>query len=172
VPLVANDRVDLAVLGACDMVHLGQTDQCPEQVRGLAKKLPFGLSTHTPQQLATALAASPAYVAYGPVFPTESKAGADPVVGLDGLAEASRLVRAAGGTLVAIGGITLERAPAVALLADMGAVIADLLPAPSLEGAAALAYVTRRAVALHEALSAPLPVPPVERRSAPQEVQR
>lgn len=152
VPLVANDRIDLAVLGACDMVHVGQTDAPPEQIRGLASKLRFGISTHTGEQLAEALAASPLYVAYGPVFVTASKEGADPVVGLEGLASASRVVRAAGSILVAIGGITLERAPAVAKLADMGAVIADLLPPMDLAERAAWSFVSRRAAALHEAL--------------------
>ena len=87
------------------------------------------------------------YVAYGPVFQTASKTNADPVVGLEGLRQASHAARAAGVPLVAIGGITLSRVHELVDLADACAVIADLyLPG------ATLGDVTERARAIHLAM--------------------
>jgi len=147
VPLVANDRADLAALGGCQMVHIGQEDLPYELVHRIAPQLAIGISTHNPAQLARALDAKPAYVAYGPIFETATKSNPDPVVGLDGLRQASRMARSAGIPLVAIGGITLARAPELAPLVDACAVIADLFP-PGEE----LRKVADRARALHAAL--------------------
>jgi len=147
--LIANDRPDLAVLGQCDGVHIGQDDLPLPLVRLLAPGLLVGVSTHTLEQLERALADKPDYVAFGPVFGTASKERADPAVGLGLLAQAQRIARRAGIPLVAIGGINLERAPQVAEHSDLAAVIAALHPdRSSLEG------VTEAARALHEALIA------------------
>jgi thiamine-phosphate pyrophosphorylase len=155
VPFVANDRVDLAALAACSIVHLGQDDLAIERVRRIAPGLRVGLSTHTPEQLARALDAAPAYVAYGPVFPTASKENPDATVGVAGLREAAIAARRARVPLVAIGGITLERAPEIAQIADAAAVIADLLPVRKDDAsiAAILEGVALRARELHAALS-------------------
>jgi thiamine-phosphate pyrophosphorylase len=128
VPLFCNDRIDLALLAGCDGVHVGQHDPPPRAVRKLAPGLALGVSTHTLAQLEQALAERPTYVAFGPVFSTSSKREADPVVGLEALREAHRRCKQAGVPLVAIGGITLERAREVASAADAGAVISALLP--------------------------------------------
>jgi thiamine-phosphate pyrophosphorylase len=151
VPLVANDRVDVAALAGCDCVHIGQEDVPYEIVHRLAPSLQVGVSTHDLGQLARALAHRPAYVAYGPVYPTSSKAAPDPVVGIDGLRAAHLAARAVGIPLVAIGGITLERAREVARYADAGAVIAGLLPGDP-GGVVDLADVTSRARLLQAAL--------------------
>jgi thiamine-phosphate pyrophosphorylase len=148
VPLVANDRPDLAVFAGCDLVHVGQTDMPIERVRRIAPRLGVGVSTHTLEQLDAALAARPAYVDFGPVFATATKADPDPVVGLEGLAAATARTAGAGVPLVAIGGITLERAPSLVGLADAVAVVADLVP--SLAGADALHEVTARARAFQQ----------------------
>ena len=148
VPLVANDRVDVAALAGCDYVHLGQTDGPYDRIQSLAPGLRVGISTHDLDQLARALAHRPAYVAYGPVYATTSKVPADPVVGIDGLRAAHVLARAARVPLVAIGGIVLERAHEVAAHAEAGAVIAGLLP----PGHVDLAEVTARARRMHAAL--------------------
>lgn len=147
VPLVANDCADLAALAGCECVHIGQEDLPYELVHRIAPQLGVGISTHDPEQLARALTVKPRYVAYGPVFVTANKPNAEPVVGVDGLRQASRLARAAGVPLVAIGGITLERVPEVVDLADACAVIGDLyLPG------ATLADVIERARLFHAAL--------------------
>ena len=146
--LIANDRADLAALAQCDGVHIGQDDLPLSVVRLIAPGILVGVSTHTLAQLGTALAEQPDYVAFGPVFGTASKERADPSVGLELLAEAHALARAAGIPLVAIGGITIERAPAVGAHCELAAVIAALHPVrSSLDG------VTEAAKALQAALS-------------------
>jgi thiamine-phosphate pyrophosphorylase len=149
VPLVANDRVDVAALAGCDCVHIGQDDVPYEVVHRIAPTLRVGVSTHDLDQLVRALAHKPSYVAFGPVFSTRSKTAPDPVVGLVGLRAAHLVARDAGIPLVAIGGISVERAREVAGCADAGAVIAALLPG---QGPVDLADVTARARALHAAL--------------------
>lgn len=147
VALVANDRADLAALAGCEAVHIGQGDLPYELVHRIAPQLSVGISTHTVAQLEKALASRPRYVAYGPVFETVNKLDPDPVVGVEGLREASQLARAAGVPLVAIGGITLARVPELADIADACAVIGDLYPP-----GATLADVTSRARAFQAAL--------------------
>jgi thiamine-phosphate pyrophosphorylase len=148
VRLIANDRPDLAALARCDGVHIGQDDLPLPLVRLIAPGLLVGVSTHSLEQLAAALAEKPDYVAFGPVFSTASKERADPSVGLELLAQAHAAARRAGIPLVAIGGITLERAAQVAEHCELAAVIAALKPdRSSLEG------VSEAAQALHALLS-------------------
>jgi thiamine-phosphate pyrophosphorylase len=156
VPLVANDRPDLALLAGCDMVHVGQTDMPIDRVRRIAPTLGVGLSTHNLAQLDVALAVRPAYVAFGPVFTTTSKENADPVVGVAEVRTASARAAIAGVPLVAIGGITLERASELVGVVDAIAVIGDLLPLESSEDF--MREVSARAIALH-ALFAAAPRP-------------
>ena len=153
VPLVTNDRVDVAALVGTEFVHVGQSDMPLESVHRLAPRLGVGVSTHTLEQLEAALAHAPGYVAFGPVYSTRSKTNPEAVVGVALLRAAHARARAAGVPLVAIGGITHERASEVAACAEAGAVIAALLPA---EGAVNLEDVTARARRLHAALAAPM----------------
>ena len=125
--LFANDRPDLAILGGCDGVHVGQEDPSASEIRRLAPSLRVGVSTHDLVQLDRALADRPDYVAFGPVFGTTSKQRPDPEVGIEGLQQASTKARDARIPLVAIGGITLERAARVAEFAELGATISALL---------------------------------------------
>jgi thiamine-phosphate pyrophosphorylase len=162
VPLVANDRADLASFAGCDMVHIGQEDISIDLVRRLAPGLGVGISTHSLEQLQAALNAKPAYAAFGPVYATTTKAGAVAPLGLTALGDAGAKARAANIPLVAIGGITLEVAPEVAWSANAGAVITGLLPAgvvgPARPFDDAFREVAGRARALQAALapSAPL----------------
>lgn len=103
---VMNDRFDLALLSEADGVHLGQGDLPPSALPDAARdRLAVGRSTHTPEQLRATRDEPVDYVAYGPVFGTQSKASEYTARGLDGVAEATRL--AAPRPLVVIGGITL-----------------------------------------------------------------
>jgi thiamine-phosphate pyrophosphorylase len=77
VPLVVNDRPDLAVLVDADFVHLGQDDLPVAAARRLG--LAAGLSTHAPGEID---AADADYLGVGPVFETPTKAGR-PAVGLE-----------------------------------------------------------------------------------------
>ena len=79
VPLVVNDRPDLAVLCGADFVHLGQDDLPVAAVRGLGLGLRIGLSTHAPAEIDGADAE---YIGVGPLFATPTKAGR-PAVGLE-----------------------------------------------------------------------------------------
>jgi thiamine-phosphate pyrophosphorylase len=146
VPAFANDRPDLALLAGCSGVHVGQDDPSVPDARRAAPGLAVGVSTHTLAQVDQALAEAPSYLAFGPIFSTQSKAGAEPAVGLAALAEVSRRCRAARVPLVAIGGLSLERAPEVSALADAGAMISALLPPGGLDD------VQRAAALLHRAL--------------------
>ena len=111
VPFVVNDRHWLASeLGAWG-VHIGQTDTPIEQVRSaLAAGITIGVSTHTLAQARSAVARGADLIGCGPVFPTRSKEAPDPIVGLDGLAEVCRSVNV---PVIAIGGVTLDRAAGV-----------------------------------------------------------
>lgn len=109
--LVINDRVDIALAVGADAVHLGQTDMPIADARALAgDRLAIGISTHNTRQVMSAIAARPAYIAYGPVFATTTKENPDPVQGLDALLEAVSLAIAAKIPVVAIGGVTPDRA--------------------------------------------------------------
>jgi thiamine-phosphate pyrophosphorylase len=126
-----------------------------DRVRRIAPSLGVGVSTHNIEQLDAALAARPRYVAYGPVFETSTKKNADPVVGVAGIRAAHARASAAGVPLVAIGGISRERARELVGLVDAVAVVAELLPSVVVAGAAPhageiLREVTARAQALHE----------------------
>ncbi len=162
VPLVANDRPDLAVIAGADMVHVGQDDASPALVRTLAPNLPFGVSTHTPEQLNDALRVMPAYVAFGPVWSTSSKAAPDPVVGVAGLKQAARLLRhharetGDAPPLVAIGGVTLDRIAEIASVASAAAAISDLVPPADLADDDAYEWVTVRARQYADAFVDPL----------------
>jgi thiamine-phosphate pyrophosphorylase len=128
VPLVANDRPDLAVLAGCDFVHVGQDDAPIELVRRIAPGLGAGLSTHNMEQLTAALALGPDYVAIGPIFATQTKVNADPVVGLSVLAQAHAAALAHAVPLVAIGGINASNVESVAAHTSAVALVSALLP--------------------------------------------
>ncbi|MGE5180556.1 MAG: thiamine phosphate synthase [Acidobacteriota bacterium] len=109
IPLVVNDRVDVALAAGADGVHLGQSDLPVEAARALAgTRLFVGVSTHDVPQVERAVASGADYLGFGPIFATTTKQNPDPVQGLAGLRAA---VAAARGTpVVAIGGITPDRA--------------------------------------------------------------
>ncbi len=105
-----DDRVDLAALFPVAGVHLGQTDLPPQLARQILGPEPWiGQSTHNLEQVQRA-AADPAVdvIALGPIFATQSKVDAQPVVGLEALAAARRITEK---PLVAIGGMDLLRLP-------------------------------------------------------------
>lgn len=128
---IVNDRADVACAVDADGVHVGQDDLPVESARALlgVGKL-IGYSTHVLEQVRAADRSTADYVAFGPIFPTASKANPDAVVGLEGLREARKATRK---PLVAIGGITLENARAVIEAgADSVAVIRALVGAPDI----------------------------------------
>jgi thiamine-phosphate pyrophosphorylase len=76
VPLVLNDRPDLAVEAGADGVHVGQDDVDPATARAtVGPDLLVGLSTHRPAELEAARSAPVDYLSAGPVVPTPTKPG-------------------------------------------------------------------------------------------------
>ncbi len=129
VTFVVNDRADFAMLLGAGL-HVGQDDLPPRDARDLVGgEALLGFSSHNPSQLCAAAGEPVDYVALGPIFATGSKENPDPVVGVEELSRCRALLEK---PLVAIGGITLENAPAVwAAGADSVAVIGGLLPQES-----------------------------------------
>jgi thiamine-phosphate pyrophosphorylase len=135
VPLIVNDRVDLALACGADGVHLGQDDLPVSLARRLAgNKLKLGVSTHSLAQALEAEREGADYIGFGPVFPTQTKENNVPPVGLRSLAQVCRRVRI---PVVAIGGIKAAMLPA---LASQGArciaVVTALTGARDVEAAA------------------------------------
>jgi thiamine-phosphate pyrophosphorylase len=128
--LIVNDYWrDALALGA-DYIHLGQEDLAAADVGAIhAKGVRLGISTHSAEELAIALAARPDYVALGPIYETKLKVMKWAPQGLARLAEWKGRIGAL--PLVAIGGITPERADGVvAAGADSVAVITDFFTHP------------------------------------------
>jgi thiamine-phosphate pyrophosphorylase len=123
--VIVNDRADIAAVADAAGVHVGQDDLTPEDARAVVgRDRLVGVSTHTPEQIARAGASTADYLAVGPVFATRTKNTGHAPVGL----ELVRAAAASGKPVVAIGGITLARAPEViAAGAASVAVITDLL---------------------------------------------
>jgi len=130
-----NDRPDIAYLSGADGVHVGQEDLGVEQAREvIGGERWVGVSTHNLEQFQQAAASSADYIAVGPIFPTSSKVNPDPVVGVEFVRRVRPLTAK---PIVAIGGISLERAPEViAAGADSVAVISGILQAQDPAGQA------------------------------------
>jgi thiamine-phosphate pyrophosphorylase len=127
---IVNDRADIAMLAGAGGVHVGQEDLGVEDARAICGPDRWvGVSTHTLEQLAAADRTSADYIAFGPIFSTATKKNPDPVVGTELLRKARQMTKK---PLVAIGGITLQRAAEVYRAgADSLAVIRDLICAPN-----------------------------------------
>jgi thiamine-phosphate pyrophosphorylase len=129
--LIVNDRADIAKLCSADGVHVGQEDLAPAAVRTiLGRDAIIGVSTHSADQVREAAAMPVDYIAVGPVYGTSTKETGYGAVGTVFVSEAAGILKRVGCThpIVGIGGITLERAPAViGAGAAAVAVISDLL---------------------------------------------
>jgi thiamine-phosphate pyrophosphorylase len=128
--LIVNDYWQEALDLGADYVHLGQEDLGAADVGAIkAKGVRLGISTHSHAELDTALAARPDYVALGPIYETRLKVMKWAPQGLERIADWK--ARISGLPLVAIGGITPERADGVmAAGADGVAVITDFFTHP------------------------------------------
>ncbi len=135
VPLLINDRVDVALAAGADGVHLGQTDMPYRDARALlGPDALIGLSVETFKQATDAEDDDCDYLGAGPIFPTATKLDAAPAWGLDRLTELRRTSRH---RLVAIGGITASNAGSVAAAgADGIAVISAICSASDPRAAA------------------------------------
>ncbi len=111
IPLIINDRVDVALAARADGVHLGQSDMDYRDARALlGPDAIVGLSVETTAQADAAESLDADYLGVSPIFPTPTKTDTAAAWGIEGLAalrEASRHV------LVAVGGINAANAAEV-----------------------------------------------------------
>jgi thiamine-phosphate pyrophosphorylase len=123
--LIVNDYWREAIALGADYIHLGQEDLAEADVKAIkAAGLRLGISTHSHAELAIALAAKPDYIALGPIYETKLKVMKWSPQGLGRVTDWKRRIGAL--PLIAIGGITPERADGVAEGgADSIAVITD-----------------------------------------------
>jgi thiamine-phosphate pyrophosphorylase len=107
--LIVNDYWQAAIDEGCDYVHLGQEDLVDADIAAVRRAgIRIGVSTHDHAELDKGLAIDPDYVALGPVYETLLKEMRFAPQGLDRIVEWKKLVGKR--PLVAIGGLTLERA--------------------------------------------------------------
>jgi thiamine-phosphate pyrophosphorylase len=134
-PLIVNDRADIALAAGAAGVHLGQDDLPVREARRLlGPGAIIGLSVETPEQAAAAEAWDVSYLGVSPVYATPTKTDTKPPWGLDGIRRLRALTRR---TLVAIGGIHAGNAADVlAAGADGLAVVSAICAAPDPEAAA------------------------------------
>lgn len=125
--LVINDHWRLAIEAGVDFIHLGQEDlETADRAAIRDARARLGVSTHSDAELERALAVAPDYIALGPIYLTILKKMPFAPQGLERLGVWKQ--RVGGLPLVAIGGITLERAQGcVDAGADCVAVVSDIV---------------------------------------------
>jgi thiamine-phosphate pyrophosphorylase len=135
IPVIVNDRIDIALAAGADGAHVGQQDMPVADARALlGPNAILGLSTTNRAQVLAAPVADLDYLGCGPVYGAGVKTDANPVIGLGGLREAvveSRL------PVVAIGGIAISGAKACIEAGAAGvAVVTAIAAAPDAAEAA------------------------------------
>ena len=140
VPLLVNDRVDVALAAGADGVHLGQEDmQAADARRLLGPGAIIGVTVKTVAHADELYRLPVDYACIGGVFATASKPNPEPPIGLDGLSRVAFRARLAGGKLPvgAIAGIDdTNAASVIAAGADGIAVISAIFAAENVEAAA------------------------------------
>lgn len=115
--VIVNERTDLALAAGADGVHLKSDGVPARDVRGISPPgFLVGRSVHTDDE-AVACGDACDYLLFGTVFPSASKPDDHPVAGIDALAS---VCRRTGRPVLAIGGVTVERAPAIASVGAAG----------------------------------------------------
>ncbi len=135
VPLIVNDRLDVALAVEAEGVHVGQDDMPATLTRRLmGQERMVGVSATNLQEALQAEKDGADYLGMGPIFATPTKPDAAPPMGLEGLAEVCRRVSI---PVVAIGGINEDNAAAVIeARADGVAVVSAIVAAPDVAAAA------------------------------------
>jgi thiamine-phosphate pyrophosphorylase len=136
--LIVNDYWQAAIDAGASYLHLGQEDLAAADLTAIRRAgLHVGISTHSEDELETALAAGPYYVALGPIYETKLKVMKWAPQGLERIGVWKRRIGSL--PLVAIGGITPDRAAGViAAGADSVAVITDFMTSPHPEARVSL----------------------------------
>ena len=133
VPLIINDRLDIAMAVGAAGVHLGQDDfPCAAARKILGEDYIIGVSAHNPAEAKAALQSGADYLGCGAVFGTATKADVKKL-GTDGLAA---ICKAKGLPVVGIGGITADNYREVrAAGADGAAIVSGILAQPDIRAA-------------------------------------
>ena len=106
VPLIVNDRVDVAMAAKADGVHLGQDDfPIPLARELLGQEMIIGVSVSNMEEVEKCLLDGADYVGFGPIYPTTSKDDADSVKGVASLVQVAKAIPV---PIIAIGGIGLD----------------------------------------------------------------
>ncbi len=135
IPLIVNDRVDVALAIGAEGVHVGQDDMPAAMARRLiGPDRILGVSARTVEEAIQAQRDGADYLGAGDVFGTPTKPDAGAPIGVEGLA---RIARAVSIPVVAIGGVTPRNASAAIEAGAVGvAVISAVVGAPDPEAAA------------------------------------
>lgn len=133
VALIVNDRLDVAMAGGADGVHLGQDDMDPGDCREIAGDgFIIGVSVTTIEEVNNAERAGAAYLGANGVFPTGTKTDLGEPLGLEGV---SQIASAGSLPIVAIGGINDQNAgEVISAGADGVAVVSYIVGAEDIEG--------------------------------------
>jgi len=124
VPLIINDRVDVALAVGAEGVHVGQRDMPCATVRRLLPGALIGLSVETWEDVERAQDEPVDYLGVSPVFATPTKTDTRGAWGLEGLARIRAFSRH---PLVAIGGVNLDTIAAVAGAGAHGAAVVSAI---------------------------------------------
>jgi thiamine-phosphate pyrophosphorylase len=135
IPLIINDRLDVALAVGAEGVHLGQKDMPLEMARTISKgRMLIGISVESVEDAIAAEKGGADYLGVSPIYKTLTKTDTAPALGLEGLAEIRRIVKL---PLVAIGGLNRDNTAAVICNgADGVAVVSALVAAEDPERAA------------------------------------
>lgn len=127
--VVVNDRIDIALAAGADGVHLKGDSPTVAEVRALVPpSWLVGKSVHSEEEARSVTAAGGCdYLVFGTVFPSSSKPDDHPIAGVDALA---RVCRATTVPVIAIGGITVPRAPEVAAAGAAGVAAISVFTGP------------------------------------------
>ncbi|MBX9758984.1 MAG: thiamine phosphate synthase [Beijerinckiaceae bacterium] len=135
VPLVINDRVDIALAVDAEGIHVGQTDMPVEQVRAIAPGRILGLSITNATQMAGADTRLCDYLGVGPLYLQQTKANASTPLGVEGFAKLRAMTDK---PVMAIGGLKADNsAPVLAAGANGLAVVTGIVSAQYPRAAAA-----------------------------------
>lgn len=134
IPLIINDRIDIALSCEADGVHLGQEDlPLPYARKILGKERIIGVSVNTVEEAEDAESGGADYIGAGPIFYTSSKDELRSILGLEGLQAIRKRVKM---PILAIGGITADTAKEVLSSgADGIAVISSIMGAENIHAA-------------------------------------
>ncbi|MGD8652702.1 MAG: thiamine phosphate synthase [Desulfobacterales bacterium] len=135
IPLIINDRVDIAQAVKADGVHLGQSDMPLEMAKGiLGNTMIIGISAESIEDAITAEKGGADYLGISPIYATPTKTNTAPALGLEGLREIRKAVSL---PLVGIGGLNKDNAADVIRNgADGVAVVSAIVAADDPEVAA------------------------------------